>query len=125
MNLKSIHQLALTLPGPGGGYNITPPSGLDTTRLSNLSGLISGFLEVAFYLAAFLAFFWFVWGAFAYLMAEGDKETLAKARLRIQWALIGLLVIFMAFFITGFIAQIFGPDKFGLPFAIPVQSPNP
>lgn len=123
MNLESIYQLALTLPGPGTGYNIPGPAKLDTSKFGDLAGFITELLNVAFYMAAFLAFFWFVWGAFNYIMSKEDKEKLARAKERIRWALIGLLVVFMAWFITGFIAQIFGPDKFGLPFTIPNPSP--
>ncbi len=84
---------------------------------ANLAALISGFLNIAFYIAVFLIFFWLLWGGFQYIMASGNKENLAKARERIKWALIGLMVIFSAFFIAQFAGEIFKDILIGgLPF---------
>lgn len=74
-----------------------------------LGGILSGLLEITFLLASFLAFFWFVWGAFQYIFAGGDKEKLAKARSRITWAIVGLLFVALAFLIAQFVGQILQP----------------
>ncbi|MBI2596657.1 hypothetical protein HYW41_00690 [Candidatus Daviesbacteria bacterium] len=116
MNLKSI-QLALQFPG---GQTIEPnPNipGLGSLKpeFKDLASFISPLLNIVFYVAVFLAFFYFVWGAWAYIFASGNKENLAKARARIMWALIGLMVVFSAFFIAKFASEILTP-KGGLPF---------
>lgn len=115
MNLKSIHQIALTFPGgntiPGGSTVANPVSGF-----KDLASLISPILNIIFYVATFLAFYYLIWGGFMYIMAQGKKEDLAKARAKITWALIGLLVIFLSFSIAKFGSEIFPPDKGGLPF---------
>lgn len=113
MNLKSIHQLALTLPG---GNVVTGPDVLKTKGFVDLGSFITPLLNIVFYLAAFFAFYWLIWGAFQYLTAKGEKEGLAKARAKITWALIGLMVVFMAFFIARFASEIFPPIRGGLPF---------
>ncbi|MBI2018218.1 hypothetical protein HYS96_00790 [Candidatus Daviesbacteria bacterium] len=79
---------------------------------AKLGVLLSGLLNIAFYIAVFLAFYWLVWGAWAYLFASGKKEDLAKARARISWALIGLIVIFLAYFIAKYASEFF-PTQFG------------
>lgn len=113
MNLKSI--LALKLPGPSGSsYDIPGPSGLKP-EFTNLASFISPLLTIAFYIAAFLSFYFLVWGAFAYIMAQGNKENLAKARARITFAIIGLLVVLLAYFIAQYAGEVFTP-KGGLPF---------
>lgn len=109
MNLKSI--VALKLPG---GHTVTGPDTLKG-EFTNLGSVISPLLTIAFYIAAFLAFYYLVWGAFAYIMAQGNKENLAKARARITFALIGLIIILMAFFLAQYAGEIFTPQK-GLPF---------
>lgn len=115
-NTITMKLLALTLPGPSGSNYIIPaPSGLKP-EFTNLSSVISPLLTIAFYIAAFLAFYFLIWGAFAYIMAQGNKENLAKARARISFALIGLIVILMAYFIAKYAGEIFAPDKGGLPF---------
>lgn len=110
MNLKSI--VALQLPV---NNTITGPDSLKG-EFTNLASFISPLLTIAFYIAAFLAFIYLVWGAFAYIMAQGNKENLAKARARIAYSLIGLIIVLLAFFIAQFAAEIFPPTKGGLPF---------
>lgn len=111
MNLKSI--LALKLPG---GNEVPLPKELTDKGLVDLASIISGLLNITFYIAAFLAFYFLLWGAFQYILAKGNKENLAKARARITWALVGLLVVFLAYFLAKFASEIFPPTKGGLPF---------
>lgn len=111
-----MNKLAITLPG---GEVINPPSTPAQGSLKyfpDLASVLTPLLSIAFYIAIFLAFYYLVWGAFAYMMARGNKEDLAKARARITWALVGLLVVVMAFLIAQFAGQIFPPTKGGLPF---------
>lgn len=85
---------------------------------ANLGAVLSGLLNIAFYIAVFLAFYWLVWASFQYIFAQGRKEPLEKARERIRWAIIGLVVVFSAFLIARYAAEFF-PTQFGkggLPF---------
>src|SRR3989338_5535831 len=93
-------RLALTLPGTGN--TVTQPSELTAKGFVNLASILSPLLNIVFYLAAFFAFYWLVWGAFQYILAQGKKEELAKAKARITWALVGLIVIFLAYIIAKF-----------------------
>lgn len=81
---------------------------------STLGTVLSSLFQIAFSLAAFLAFFWFVWGAFQYIFAGGDKEKLGKARSRITWAIIGLVIASTSFLIAQFASAILQP-KFQTP----------
>lgn len=105
-------KIALTLPG---GNTIPNPSGLNPD-FKDLGSLLSPLLNIVFYLAAFFAFYWLVWGAFQYILAQGKKEELAKAKARITWALVGLMVILLSYFIAKYAAEIFKPNIGGLPF---------
>lgn len=84
-------------------------------QFANLGDLLSGIINIVFFVAVFLAFFYLVWGAFSYTMAQGKKEDLAKAKARITWALMGLFITLLAFFIAKFVGEIFPPQG-GLPF---------
>lgn len=106
-------KLALSLPFFGQIEN--PPNLKFSGATGNLASVVSDLLTIAFYVAGFLAFYYLVWGAFAYLMAQGNKENLAKARAKISFALIGLIIILMAYFIAQYAGEIFTPQK-GLPF---------
>lgn len=102
--------LALSFPG---GQSINNP--VAGQGFNNLSSLLSGFFEIGLFLASFLAFIWFIWGAFQYLFAGGNKEGLAKARSRMTWAIVGLIIFLLAFVITQFIGQILQPKPGQIP----------
>ena len=104
-------KLSLKLPG---GEEILQPPPLPE-RFPDLASVLSGLLNIAIFIAAFLTFYFLIWGAWAYIFAHGEKENLAKAREKIKWALIGLLVTIMAYTIATYAGEIF-PSKGGLPF---------
>ena len=111
-----MDKIALTLPGPGGqNYVIDNPPGL---QITSLGSFLSGLLNIALYIAIFLAFYWLIWAAYQYILSAGKKEDLAKARSRITWALIGLVVVFAAYLIAKYASEIFPSQagKGGLPF---------
>lgn len=106
-------KLALKLPG---GNEIPQPKELVDKGFVDLASFISPLLNIAFYVVMLFAFAWLVWGAFSYITAQGKKEELAKARARITWALIGLVIVFLAYFVAKFAGEIFPPTTGGLPF---------
>ena len=106
-----MKKLALTIPG----FSPVPtPSNLNPS-IVDVGSFLSILLNIALYIAAFMAFYWLVWAAFEYILAQGRKEQLNKAKERIRWALIGLVVVFAAYFIARYITEIF-PAKGGTPF---------
>ena len=78
--------------------------------------VFSDLFLIVFYLSAFLAFFWFVWGAFQYILAGGDKEHIASARKRMTWAIVGLIFILLSFTIAKFVFEILKPNVISFPF---------
>lgn len=111
-----MNQIALTIPG----FSPIPnPSGLASKFVSPnqpfLGVFLTSLLDIIFYIAVFLAFYYLIWGAFQYLMAQGNKEELGKARGRITWAIIGLMVVLISYSISQYVRQIF-PAQGGTPF---------
>lgn len=74
-----------------------------------LGGAISALSTIALYIGGFMMLIWLVWGAFQYMIAEGNKESLAKARARMRWAIIGFIILLMAFFISEALQQYVAP----------------
>lgn len=112
-----MKKLSLALPGfdPSGYRGIVNVPGLKFSgSQATLGAILSDLFIIALYLAIFLTFFWLVWGTFQYLFAGGNKESLAKARSRITWAIVGFIIILLAFAITQYAAQILQP-RFGIP----------
>lgn len=97
-------QGTLSLPG----YNLNIQTNIFPTNMS-LGQLVSLGLEVAFYLSGFLLFIWMTIGAIQYILAEGEKEKLAKARARITYAFIGFIVVMLAFLISQYIEDVLKP----------------
>lgn len=108
-----MRYLSLTLPGQT-PVAISNPPGLKA-EFVDLASFLSPFLNIIFYIAAFLAFYYLIWGSFQYILAKGEKEGLAKARARMTWAMVGLVVVFSAYFIAKFGFEIF-PSRGGAPF---------
>lgn len=106
-----MEKLALQLPG---GNIVSPPPDLKKDFV-DLASLLSPVLNIIFYIAVFLTFYYLVWGALSYIMAQGQKENLSKARSRITWALVGLMVTLLSYFIAKYAAEIFKPIG-GVPF---------
>lgn len=107
-----MKELALELPG---GNTVGNPANFNS-QLTDVASIISGLLNIAFYIGAFMAFYWLIWASFQYILAKGDKEGLAKARSRITWAIIGLMVILIAYLIATYASEIFPATRGGLPF---------
>lgn len=104
MNVGDI----LKNPGiPGLKYNVD-------TKIGNI---LTDALGIVFMLAAFLTFFWLVWGAFQFMTAGGDKQRLQGARSRITWAIVGLLIVFLSFLVAQFVAEVLQP-KGGTPLGL-------
>lgn len=113
-------KLALQLPWSAvGNATVDNPAKAFPAGSTDLGKVITQFGEVALYIGGFMMFFWAVWGVFDYLRAEGNKEALAKARKRIQWAIAGFIILLMAFFISDLLRDIligtFGTQRPVLP----------
>ena len=107
-----MNKLALKLPG---GEEILPPPTLNP-NITDLGSLISGIINIIAYIALFLTFYFLIWGAWSYIFAGGEKEALGKARERIKWALIGLIIVLLSYSIARYAGEIFPPAGGDLPF---------
>lgn len=111
-----MEKLSLTLPGQASP--IPTPLGLGSKGIAfnNLSDFVNTAFNVIIYVCVFLAFYYLVWGAYQYILADGKKENLAKARARITWALIGLITILLAYFISRYATEAFILKPGAIPF---------
>jgi len=71
------------------------------------------FVEPFFALAAALVVLYFLFGAFKYLKAGGNKEDVEAARQMIQHAVVGFILLMLAFLILQFLlSSLFGLTGF-------------
>ena len=92
----TIKQLALTIngsaiPAPG---NI-PTGGADTGQKILQIGL-----SLLFTLAVVLAVAFIIYSGIQWTMSGGDKQKIQQARLRLTFAIVGLIVVAASFFIV-------------------------
>lgn len=113
--------LSLDFPG---GYSINPPAGFKG-EFTNIGSLVELFLKLIVYISVFLLVYWLSWGIYEYIFAGGNKEKLAAARRRITLAIVGFLVVLMAYSVGEWVKGIFTPGGVRLnQTVIPVSPPN-
>ncbi len=59
----------------------------------DLPTILTGVLNVVFFLSFILVLFFLVWGGLKWVLAQGEKEGITKAREQVTNSLIGLVVI--------------------------------
>lgn len=89
-------------------YTIDPLSINLPVKFSDLGGLISTFLPAVVTLAGMAAFVLMLVGGFRYMTAGGDEKAVADAAKIITNAVIGLVIVFAAWWTIVIIETIFG-----------------
>jgi len=101
---------AVRITAPGVGFN-------------SLSAFISSALVLVFTIGAFLVLIMLIVGAYEWITSGGDKEAVGKARGRIINALIGLLVLAVAYALVRLIGQFTGIQLENLKIPSPPTGP--
>ena len=96
------NDIALTISGYGQINPSSIPHGNITTTV-----VTNGFIIIII-VAALLTLIYITWAGINWIMSEGDKAKITQARNKITYAIIGLIIIFFAFFIASSVARIFG-----------------
>ena len=73
----------------------------------NFGSLLSQLLTLIFVVSIIAALFYLVWGGFKWLTSGGDKTAVGAAREHIVAAMIGLIVIFLSYFILNILVHFF------------------
>lgn len=85
------------------------------SEITDISGLIDVLLTFLFPLAAVLLFVMLSYAGFVYLNSEGAPDKIKQAQGIITSSIIGLILLFLAFFIIRIVSSIFGFDGGILP----------
>lgn len=73
-----------------------------------LGDIVSALLPYVFTISGLILFGILIWGGFELLTSGGNPESIKKAQGRITAALIGFLIIFLAYWLTQLLEAIFG-----------------
>ncbi len=68
--------------------------------------IVATFLALALIAASVLSIFFIIWGGITFILSAGNEEKIKKAVHTIRYAIIGLVVTFVAFFAVSFVANL-------------------
>lgn len=98
-----MKELALTI----NGYSqLTLPGQIDPNRFS-LQGIISFVVMSLLVVAILLSFFFLIFGGLKWILSQGDKKQVEEAQKTITFAIIGLVVALLSFFIINLVGFAF------------------
>lgn len=82
-------------------------------RIFNSTGsfgeIVSKIVVPIFSIATIIVTLYFLWGAWDWMVSEGDKQKVADARSKITQGIVGFLILILVFFILPFVLfKLFG-----------------
>lgn len=82
-------------------------------KAGDFGGIIGTAIIIIFILAIIIALIWLVIGGIKWITSSGDSSKVEAARNQIIAAVIGLVIVFLSYFILNFVLTIFGIDGIG------------
>lgn len=77
-----------------------------------LGGIVSSILPYLFVISGLILLFYLIWGGFSLMLSKGDPKAVESAKARITNAVIGFVIIFIAYWLVQFVGKIFGVGQF-------------
>jgi len=91
-----------------GGINICPAGSFSGLCGFTFTGnFVPGIISILFIVALVIAVIYLIWGGIKWIMSGGDKAALEQARGHVIAAIVGLVVIFLTYFILNLVLNIF------------------
>lgn len=102
--------LALKIGGDGAQtFTIQPPSQIaNIVNHQNLQSLIKFAINLLLTASVLLALFFLIFGGLRWILSQGDKKQLEEAQKTVQYAIVGLVLVLLSFFIINFIGFLTG-----------------
>ena len=75
---------------------------------ASFGAIVGTLIQLIFAIAVIIALFYLIWGGFKWLTSGGDKGAVQQAREHIVAAIIGLVIIFLSYFILNILLGFFG-----------------
>lgn len=118
----AIRYLALSIGGTNAPqFQVTNPSGIGTVSLDSL---ISTGITLLFTFSILLTLFFLIYGGISFIISGGDKQKVVNARQKLTFAIVGLIVVLLAYFIVNVIYNLFGLEFVRVPIVAPFFLPG-
>ena len=108
-----IKLIALSIGGQGVNqqtlptYRLQLPWQIATLTRLRIQDLVSFIILLLLTVAVLLAFFFLIFGGLRWMLSQGDKKKVEEAQKTVTYAIIGLIVVFLSFFILNLIGFAF------------------
>lgn len=89
------------------GAEVAKADGMPTD-LVGVDGALNQFTNIALYVIGFISVVMLIWGGLRYIISGGDSKKITDAKNTILYALIGLIVAFLAYAIVNFVLNAIG-----------------
>lgn len=76
----------------------------------SVGSVLSGFIGLFFALSAIIAVIYLIYGGIRWVTSRGEKTEIEAARGHITAAIVGLIIVFLAFFLINFVLGFFIKD---------------
>lgn len=103
-----IREIALKVPSSEGTINLKPIAGMPESGLPTLNAVIRLGIVYLFVASVIATLFFIIWGGIQWASSGGDPKAIDNAKKRISFAIVGLIITFLAFFIINVVGGIFG-----------------
>lgn len=87
---------------------VVPVNGASVATLECLPAVFRNIVQVLFLFSGVVALFFIVYAGIRYILSRGDPKAVEGAKSTLTWAIIGLIVVLLAFTIIEFIAVFTG-----------------
>lgn len=81
-------------------------------NLTSLGGIINTVVPYLFGAAGLLLLLYLIWGGFSYMLSGGDPKAVESAKQKITNAVIGFVIIFVAYWLVQILGMVFGITQF-------------
>lgn len=85
--------------------------GSKTTGIT-LGDIVTSTVPFLFIIAGLILLLYLIWGGFSLMLSRGDPKAVEAAKGRITNAIIGFVIIFIAYWLVQLLGQVFGIRQF-------------
>lgn len=106
--------------------NVTPPQSVNAigNGASGINNILNTAITLIYMFGTLIFVFMFLYSAILWITSGGDKEKIRSARARITWAIIGIVVLALAFVILRILGGILGIKFFDPGINMPPPRPT-
>ena len=105
--IRLLAQTPTNMPSTGNGSVSYAPVNLNF-QIPSFDAVLTFLLRFFFIIAGLVALIYFLLGALGWITSGGNKESVDKAREKIQAALIGMILLFFVLALVGVLENILG-----------------